>query len=137
MPQVRVNWAGEHRFDAGRPDGPLLRLDASGATGQSPVDALLSALASCAAADVVDSLANRRTPVQAMSVEVEGERVDTTPRRFRHITLHFHIAGAGIERAHAERAIELSLAKYCSVRESLRPEIVVEWTLELLPSPAA
>lgn len=137
MPQVRVTWAGEHRFDAGRPDGPVLRLDASGATGQSPVDALLSALASCASADVVDILAKRRTPVQTMSVEVEGERVDTTPRRFKHITLHFRVAGTGIERVHAERAIELSLAKYCSVRESLRPDIPVEWTLELFPSPTA
>jgi putative redox protein len=41
------------------------------------------------------------------------------------------LRGAGIERVHAERAIELAITKYCSVQESLDPATPVEWTLEL------
>lgn len=128
---VRVQWAGDGRFDAGRPQGPTARLDSTGATGPSPVDALLSALGACASVDVIEILAKRRTPVAALSVDVTGERVDTVPRRVRRATLHFTIAGEGIERAQAERAIELSVTKYCSVRDSLREDIAVDWTLEL------
>ena len=129
-----VTWAGGHRFDAGRENGPLARLDGDGETGQSPVDAVLSALASCVSIDVVDILEKRRTPAKSLRIEVVGERVDTTPRRFRHITLDFHIAGAGIERVHAERAIDLAITKYCSVRSSLSADIAVDWKLELSPA---
>jgi Predicted redox protein, regulator of disulfide bond formation len=92
---------------------------------------LLSALASCAAIDVVEILAKRRTPVESLEVDVVGDRYDGTPRRFTHITLFFRVSGAGIEREQAERAIELSVNKYCSVRDSLREDIGIEWTLEL------
>jgi putative redox protein len=43
----------------------------------------------------------------------------------------FRITGGGIEREAAERAIELSITKYCSVRNSLDPDIPVEWSLQL------
>ncbi len=108
-----------------------MRLDSSGASGPSPLDAVLSALGACASVDVVEILAKRRTPVESLNVEVVGERVDTVPRRLKRATLHFSISGEGIERAQAERAIELSVTKYCSVRDSLREDIAVDWTLTL------
>ena len=129
--RVHVRWAGEQRFDAGRPNAPTARIDGEGKTGQSPPEALLSALASCVSIDVVAILAKRRTPVESLDIDVVGERVDTTPRRFKHITLNFRIAGKGIEKDQALRAIELSATKYCSVRDSLRSDIQVAWTLEL------
>ncbi|MBA2687285.1 MAG: OsmC family protein [Gemmatimonadaceae bacterium] len=128
---MNIDWKGEHRFDTARPGGPVARFDGSGVTGQSPVDALLSAVATCSAIDVVDILAKRRTPIETMNVEAVGQRVETIPRRYSHITLKFRITGAGIERDQALRAIELSVTKYCSVRSSLLAEIVVDWELEL------
>jgi putative redox protein len=129
--KVRVTWAGGERFDTGRPGGPTARIDGTGETGQGPVDALVSALASCAAIDVVQILAKRRTPVKSLTVDVVGERVDGVPRRLRHATLDFHIAGEGIARGDAERAIDLAINKYCSVRDSLARDIPVEWSLTL------
>jgi putative redox protein len=129
--QVRVTWAGDRRFDAGRPDGPTIRLDGNAATGPSPVDALASALAACIAVDVVDILAKRRTPAASLTVDVTAERANATPARVVRAELRFRIAGAGIERVHAERAIELAATKYCSVGSSLNPDIPVTWTLEL------
>ena len=131
--RVVVNWAGEHRFDAGREGKPQVRVDADGATGPGPVDTLLIALGTCTAVDVVDILAKRRTPVEAMSIEVVGTRLDAPqpPRPLTHARLVYKIRGAGIERVHAERAIDLAVNKYCSVRNSLDPNVPVEWALEL------
>ncbi len=134
-PRVHVRWAGDGRFDVGRPDGPAVRLDSSGAAGPSPVDALLSALGACASVDVVEILGKRRTPVASLEVEIVAERVDAVPRRLKSATLHFTLSGAGIDRVQAERAIELSVTKYCSVRDSLREDVAVDWTLTL-DSPA-
>ena len=126
-----VRWAGGRRFDTGRPGGPTARFDGDAETGQSPVDALLSSCGSCSSVDVVDILTKQRTPPSTFEVEVIGTRVDTIPRRLKHVLLKFRITGAGIERAQAERAIELAVNKYCSVRDSLDPAIPVEWELQL------
>lgn len=120
---IRATWAGEHRFDTGRPGGPTARLDGTGATGQSPVDAVLSALAACAGIDVVDILAKRRTPVEKLTVDVEAERREELPRRITKATVVFRVDGAGIEAAHAERAVQLAFEKYCSVSASLAPDV--------------
>ena len=130
--RIHIEWAGGHRFDAGRPDGPTARIDGDGETGQSPPETLLTALATCVSYDVIDILAKQRTPVESLQIDVVGERVDTVPRRYRHITLNFRIAGKGIDDATALRAIGLSANRYCSVRESLRPDMAIDWTVEIV-----
>lgn len=129
---VHVTWTGDHRFDVGRPNGPVMHLDASGTTAPGPVDALLGALASCVSVDVVDILAKRRTPVETLAIDVIAQRANDIPKYLTHATLAFTIGGMGIDRPHAERAIELSVTKYCSVRDSLRPDTQIDWTLTLL-----
>jgi putative redox protein len=129
--RIHVEWVGDHRFDAGRPNGPKARIDGEGETGQSPPETLLSALATCVSYDVIDILAKQRTPLESLEIDVVGERVDTIPRRYKAITLNFRMAGKGIDKDQALRAIELSATKYCSVRDSLRSDIAVAWTLEL------
>ena len=57
-----------------------------------------------------------------MHIEVVGTRFDTIPRPLQPDLLRFRIGGQGIDRAHAERAIALSIEKYCSVRSSLDPD---------------
>ncbi|HJR43637.1 MAG TPA: OsmC family protein [Gemmatimonadaceae bacterium] len=129
--RVLLEWRGGERFDAHRPGGPSIHIDGSGETGPGPMDTLLGALVACSAIDVTQILAKRRTPVESMEIEVIGTRVETTPRRLRHVLLKFRIAGAGIESIHAERAVELAITKYCSVKDSLDPELPVEWEVEL------
>jgi uncharacterized OsmC-like protein len=41
------------------------------------------------------------------------------------------MSGQGIEKEKALRAIELSANKYCSVRDSLRPDMQIDWTVEI------
>jgi putative redox protein len=129
---VQITWAGDHQFDGVRlAGGPAIHMDASGKTGPSPIDTLLCALAGCTGVDVVDILEKRRTPMSAMSVDVVGERFAGTPGRITKIELVYRIIGADVERVHAERAIELAVTKYCSVRDSLDPTMPITWKLEL------
>ena len=129
---IHVTWAGGHQFDAGRPGGPTAHIDGDGKTAQTPPETLLTALATCVSYDVIDILAKQRTPASSLEIDVVGERVDTVPRRYKHVTLNFRIGGAGIEKEKALRAIELSADRYCSVRETLRPDLRVDWTVEIV-----
>ena len=128
---IRATWDGGHRFDTGRPGGPTARLDGEGETGQSPPDALLSALAACSAVDLVDILAKRRTPAESLEVMVHADRREEMPRRFERVELEYVLRGSGIERVHAERAVALAFEKYCSVSASLQAGLVVETTVTL------
>jgi putative redox protein len=129
--RVIAVWKGGEEFDTSKPGGPVARIDGHGVSGQGPVDTLLSALGTCSAMDVVGILKKQRTPAESLEVEVIGTREGTSPRRLKHVRMLFRISGPGIEREQALKAIQLSVTKYCSVRDSLDPNIPVEWELEL------
>ena len=123
---VQATWVGEHRFDTGRPGGPTARLDGSAKSGQNPVDALVSALATCTGIDVVDILGKRRTPPERLVVDAFAERRAEHPRRVEQVRLTFIVDGEGIAIDQTERAVALALAKYCSVAATLAPGVVIQ-----------
>jgi putative redox protein len=129
--RIRAVWQGGQRFDTGRVGGPVARLDGTNETGQSPVDALLSALVTCSAVDVVEILAKRRTPAERCVIDVTATRRAETPRRVLRFDIEYRIDGAGIERQHAERAINLAIEKYCTVAATLKPDVIIETMLTL------
>jgi putative redox protein len=130
-PPIQVDWVGASEFEAHRAGGPAIRIDGDSKSAPSPFDTLLAAIASCAATDVVAILAKQRTPVKALRVTVEAQRVNATPRRLASAILHFSLTAPGATQAKSERAVELAVTKYCSVRSSLLAEIAVSWTVRL------
>jgi putative redox protein len=128
--KTEVIWRGERLFDAG-PAGRTHRIDAGAKEAPGPVETLLNALATCSSVDIIDIIAKRKAPVERMTVSVTATRRTEFPRRVERLLLEFHIDGAGIERDHAERAIQLSYERYCSVATSLAPDIVTETQLTL------
>lgn len=129
--EIQVDWIAASEFEAYRASGPKVRIDADARSSLSPFDTLLAAIATCAATDVVAILAKQRTPVKSLHVTVEAQRLDATPRRLAAARLRFAICAPGTTAAKAERAVELSVTRYCSVRSSLLAEVPVTWTIEL------
>ena len=128
--KTEVTWRGERLFDAG-PSGRQHRIDAGAKEAPGPVETLLGSIATCSAVDIIDIIAKRKTPVERLTVAVVGERRPEFPRRLMKLHLEYAIDGAGIEREHAERAMQLSFERYCSVAASLAPDIVVDASLTL------
>lgn len=106
-------------------------IDGNSKVAPSPVETLLGAVGTCAATDVVEILAKQRTPVQALTVDVMAVRRVEFPRRVEQLELTFTITGNGIEREKAERAIDLSIQKYCTVAASLAGDIEMSSVLVL------
>ena len=125
---------GPMRFEVALGSGHSIVFDdGEGDTGVRPAELVVAALAGCTAVDVVDILKKRRTEPTALDMVITAQRADGTPRRLVKVHLAYRITGGGVERDHALRAIELAVTKYCSVRDSLDPELPVTWSLELLP----
>jgi putative redox protein len=130
--EVRLSWTGSGLvFDGGPADGPQLVVDGDSATGPSPMDLVLAAVAACMAIDIKVILEKGRVPFDGLDVTARGERREKTPRHYRAVQLVFSVTGVPpASRARVERAVELSREKYCSVLFSLRRDLELETIIE-------
>jgi putative redox protein len=133
---VRLERIGTAAFEA-RSDSGAAALVIDGAPaiggegrGMRPMEVLLSALASCAAMDVVAILSKQKEPLETLSIDIMGTRAQATPAPFTTIKLLF-TANAGLDDHKYQRAVKLSVEKYCSVGATLDPAVVVEWEARL------
>jgi len=128
---LNVTWLGEQRYLGVSGSGHQLLIDNSPVkVGVSPMEALLGALATCTAYDVVEIMKKRRTPLKSYRIEVEGERADTTPARYVRIVVRHIAGGEGVTPDALDRAAHLSHEKYCSVAATLNCEVVLETRVE-------
>lgn len=114
--KAQVKWLGEELFMGTSESGHTLVLDANGGKlAPSPLENVLISLGGCSSVDVVSILQKTRQEVRDCVVQISSTRVDSLPRLFDSIHLHFVITGVAINEKHVERAVNLSADKYCSV----------------------
>ncbi len=123
-------WRQGFEFEAGV-DGRTHIIDGKSKVAPSPVETLLNAVGTCAGSDVVDILEKQRTPLMRLEVDVIGTRRVEHPRRMIALEVTFTVDGDGIEVPQAERAIALSIEKYCTVAASLAGDITFTSVLVL------
>ena len=123
-------WRGGMRFDAGVGDR-MHAIDGNSKDAPSPVETLLSSVGTCAGSDVVDILEKGRTPVKSLEVDVVATRRPEFPRRVMTLEITFTVNGEKIQADQAERAIALSIEKYCTVAASLAGDIELTTVLVL------
>ena len=122
--KVVIDRVGHAAFEARAGSGGMLVVDGSPdiggeGRGMRPMELLLAAVAGCSAMDVIHILVNKqKQPLEHLRVEIEGERPATTPSPFERMKLVF-IARGDVDPNKLERAVSLSVEKYCSVRATL------------------
>lgn len=99
--------------------------------GCSPTETLLLSLAGCISIDVVHILRRMRCDVAKFEVEAQGSRNLEPPQSYTSFDILIHISGEGITPKKIDRAIGLSVNKYCSVYHSLRKDIQVNVTYRI------
>jgi putative redox protein len=62
---------------------------------------------------------------------VKGVRRPEHPKRFVSLHFGFRMRGDGLDEIKARRAIDLSIEKYCSVINSLNPDIPITYEVDL------
>ena len=100
--------------------------------GPSPMEATLVAAGGCLSINVIGILEKSRQKVVDCVVEVEGKRVDTAPKVFSSIHLHFVVSGHGLDAGAVHRAISLSAEKYCSVTMMLGKAVDITHDFEIV-----
>lgn len=98
--------------------------------GIRPMENVLASLAGCSAIDVLLILQRGRHTVTTLKATVEGERVDAVPAVFSKIHVHFTVGG-DFDAKKLERAVTLSMEKYCSVVQMLQPTVEITHSVTL------
>jgi len=125
-------WQRDLVFTGSTPQGYEIEFDANAQWGCKPTESLLLSLAGCLGIDILTILTKMRMKIASFRLEVVGERNPKPPQYYKAIEMIMHIAGKNLDQAKVERAVMLSRTTYCSVFNSLRPDLTlnVRYVLE-------
>lgn len=124
----------DYQMEAVNESGNKILMDGSLAiggheSGFRPMQLLLAAVGGCSSIDVISILKKQKQDIESFEVEVDGEREKIEDYSlFKDIVLHFKIKGK-VDRDKAEKAIKLSMEKYCSVSKTLEPTAKITFKL--------
>lgn len=131
----RVNDAVQ--LKATNDEGNFIMMDGSpeiggAGNGARPMQVLLMSLGGCSSMDVLSILKKMRENVEDYKVEINGERREgEVPAVFTKIHVHYILKGK-LNENNVNKAINLSMEKYCSVTKMLEPTVEITHSFEIV-----
>ncbi len=124
MVEAKVTLMKEMQFTGSASSGHTLNMDAEEQSGGRnagfrPMELLLVGFGGCSGMDVISILRKKRQAVSGFEINVKGEKTDSYPKIYKTVHIEYVVTGKNLEKAAVERAIALSLEKYCSVGATL------------------
>ncbi len=123
--QITTKWLGNMAFESNNPSGLSLTIDAGpddggDGNGLKPKALMLSALAGCSGLDVAMLIKKMKLDVEEFSIETIANLTDEHPKYYDAVTVEYHFWGGNLEEKKLQRAVDLSVEKYCGVMEMFR-----------------
>ena len=134
---VRVKWVEGMMFLGESESGHAVVMDGPPEIGGKnmgvrPMEMLLLGMGGCTSIDVMQILQKGRQNISDCVAEISAERVDTIPKVFSKIHVHFIVTGKGLKEAVVARAIKLSAEKYCSASIMLEKSVEITHDFEIV-----
>jgi putative redox protein len=132
--EVKCEWQGKMGFKTEGPGGSVM-LDAAEnvggeGNGVRPKALMLTALAGCTAMDVASLFNKMRAEPEDFKVLVEGNLTEEHPKYYDGVTIVYQFWGKDLKKDKLEKAIHLSMTRYCGVTEMFRRFARVETRIE-------
>ncbi|RED50603.1 OsmC family protein [Seonamhaeicola aphaedonensis] len=131
--KVTTKWLGDIKFESTNPSGHNLFIDAgeeSGGKGEGfrPKALMLSGLAGCSGIDVAALIKKMKLNVDDFTIEIDANLTEEHPKYYDNVLMSFHFYGPDLNEKKLQRAVDLSVEKYCGVMEMFRQfaEVIVE-----------
>ena len=132
----RLTWTGDRTFLGQTESGHSIVIGTAHndapKPGPSAMELVLMGAGACSSYDVVSILEKGRQAVEDVIVELEADRAEEPPKVFTRIHLHFIVKGRALDSARVERAINLSVEKYCSATTMLEKTAKVSHNFEVV-----
>ena len=122
---ITTEWKGGMTFESNNPSGISVVMDTAiegtdHRNGLSPKAMMLSSLAGCTGLDVVSVLDKMRVADYTFKMVVIGELTDEHPKYYHKVELQYHFTGKDLDENKFQKAVDLSVDKYCGVMEMFR-----------------
>lgn len=122
---ITTEWQRDMVFKTDNPSGDSIMIDSDdqfGGTGSGvrPKAMMLSALGGCTGLDVVSLLNKMKVGFDSFKVVVSGELTDEHPKYYKSVTVDYHISGKDMNESKINKAVNLSVDRYCGVYEMFR-----------------
>jgi len=122
---ITTKWLGKMAFESNNPSGLNLKIDVdqeSGGEGDGlrPKALMLSSLAGCSGLDIAGMIAKMKLEVADFHIETIANLTDEHPRFYDKVVIEYHFHGSNLKEAKLQRAVDLSIEKYCGVMEMFR-----------------
>ena len=132
---ITTVWKENMQFETDNPSGDKFFIDApedgTESNGFRPKALMLSSLAGCSGLDIVSLLKKMRAEVDDFKMIVHGELTDEHPRYYHKVALEYHFYGKDLKEDKINKAVDLSVEKYCGVMEMFRRFADVKTTVYL------
>jgi putative redox protein len=133
---VHTKWSQKSQFETDNPSGyKLTMFDASedngSVVGFAPKALMLSSLAGCSGLDVVSLLEKMRAEVAEFYINVTAELTEEHPKYYNKVKVDYHFTDAELQPEKIQKAVNLSVTKYCGVMEMFRQFADVETEIHL------
>ena len=96
------------------------------------MELLLLGMGGCTTFDVIEILKKSRQDVRDCVVEIDGERSEEVPKVYTNIHVHYKITGKNVKANFVERAIKMSIEKYCSATLMLAKTATITHDYEII-----
>lgn len=135
--EAMVKWVGGRAFLGESGSGHTVVMDGPADHGGRnigirPMEMILLGVGGCSSYDVMDILQKGRHEVLDCVAELTAERVETVPKVFSKINLHFKVTGKNLKDSVVERAVKLSAEKYCSASIMLGKSVDITHDFEVI-----
>ena len=134
MTTVQVKWLEERLFQGIGSNGNTALMSPTDGPGVSPMQMLLLGMGGCTAYDVVDILEKQRQPLAGLDLVITGERGAEQPKPWTQVHVLYRFRGDGLDAVKVERAIALSVEKYCGALATISGVATVTHDYEILPA---
>lgn len=123
--QITTTWLGDMKFESSNPSGHNLFIDAgeeNGGKGEGyrPKALMLSGLAGCSGLDVASLIKKMKLKVDDFKIEIDANLTEEHPKYYDKVSMDFHFYGDDLNEKKLQRAVDLSIEKYCGVMEMFR-----------------
>jgi putative redox protein len=81
---------------------------------------MLSALAGCSGLDVASLIKKMKLKVADFKIEIDANLTEEHPKFYDQVIMEFHFFGTELNESKLQRAVDLSIEKYCGVMEMFR-----------------
>jgi putative redox protein len=96
-----------------------------------PMELVLLGLGGCTSMDVLSILKKMREDIRDYDLEMDADRAEGHPAVFTKIHLHYIFYGKNINKDNVDKAIDLSMNKYCSASAMLKKSVDMTWDFEI------